>query len=103
MRAILDQPLFLAYLAVINVAAFFIYAYDKYCAIHNKWRIPEKVLLLLVVFGGGMGGLWRDETLSAQDAAYKVPLWCPSHHVAPSGGTHLSEIRKVPYFSASSV
>jgi len=30
MRAILDQPLFLAYLAVINVAAFFIYAYDKY-------------------------------------------------------------------------
>ena len=55
MRAILDQPLFLAYLAVINVAAFFIYAYDKYCAIHNKWRIPEKVLLLLVVFGGGMG------------------------------------------------
>lgn len=52
MRAILDQPLFLAYLAVINVAAFFIYAYDKYCAIHNKWRVPEKVLLLLVVFGG---------------------------------------------------
>ena len=50
MRAILDQPLFLAYLAVINVAAFFIYG-----AIHNKWRIPEKVLLLLVVFGGGMG------------------------------------------------
>ena len=54
MRAILDQPLFLAYLAVINVAAFFIYAYDKYCAIHNKWRIPEKVPLIMLLQVAGL-------------------------------------------------
>ena len=58
MRAILDQPLFLAYLAVINVAAFFIYAYDKYCAIHNNGAFPKKVLLFLSSLAAewGLGG-----------------------------------------------
>ena len=29
--------------------------YDKYQAIHKKWRIPEITLLSLAIIGGGIG------------------------------------------------
>lgn len=42
------------YLAVISAVSVFVCAIDKYCAANNKWRIPEKTLFLLSIFGGAL-------------------------------------------------
>ena len=46
---------FIAYLCVVNVATFLLYGLDKQKARMNRWRIPEKVLLGVAVFGGTVG------------------------------------------------
>lgn len=46
-----------AYLAVVNIATFFLYATDKHRAKKDKWRIPEKTLLKWAFFGGALGAL----------------------------------------------
>ena len=43
-------------LAAINIALCAMMGIDKLCAKLNKRRIPEKVLFLLAVLGGGLGG-----------------------------------------------
>ena len=50
-------PLLIYYLAGINVITFILYGIDKYKAKKNKWRIPEKTLILFAVFGGSVGAL----------------------------------------------
>lgn len=45
------------YLLVINLMAFCAYGLDKRKAIKDKWRIPERTLILLAVFGGSVGAL----------------------------------------------
>ena len=40
-----------------NIVCYAIYALDKYLAEHNKWRIPEFVLLLFSFLGGAFGAL----------------------------------------------
>ncbi len=45
--------LFIAY----NFIVFAITAFDKFLAKQNKWRIPEKTLLLLALFGGTIGAI----------------------------------------------
>lgn len=53
--------LFLIYLLLINVATFVTYAVDKWRAVHNSWRVPESVLIWMVVAFGGVGalaGIW---------------------------------------------
>lgn len=42
-------------LKLINIYTLFLYVYDKFCAIYNKWRIPELVLLLSAFLGGALG------------------------------------------------
>lgn len=49
------MKLFYIYLILINIVTFFIYGADKSRARKNKWRIPEKRLLLLAVIGGSIG------------------------------------------------
>ena len=49
--------IYLCVIGVISLVAFFLYASDKAKAKRGKWRIPEKVLLLLSFFGGAVGGL----------------------------------------------
>ncbi|MBH1939544.1 DUF1294 domain-containing protein [Mobilitalea sibirica] len=44
-----------AYLIVINIIGLFIMGYDKQRAIKNKWRVPERTLLILSFIGGGIG------------------------------------------------
>lgn len=41
--------------AVMGVIAFCTYGIDKYRAKHDKWRIPEKTLMLLALLGGAIG------------------------------------------------
>lgn len=45
------------YLLIINVITFLIYGLDKWKAKKDKWRVPEKTLLLLAVIGGSIGAL----------------------------------------------
>ena len=47
----------LAYLAVINVITFGLYGLDKYRAMNNMWRIPEKTLLGAAAVGGAYGAI----------------------------------------------
>lgn len=42
---------------IINVITFLVYGEDKRRARKNKWRIPEKTLLLLALLGGAPGAL----------------------------------------------
>ncbi len=49
--------IFLIYLLIINLIAFFVYAYDKGRAIRRKWRVPEATLITLAAIGGSIGSL----------------------------------------------
>lgn len=48
---------FLLFVLVMSLITFGVYTVDKLKAEKNKWRIPEKTLLLLSVFGGVYGAL----------------------------------------------
>ncbi|MBR3599618.1 MAG: DUF1294 domain-containing protein [Lachnospiraceae bacterium] len=47
--------LVVALVAVYNLVVFCIYGYDKRCAIKDKWRVPEKVLIGLAFLFGSVG------------------------------------------------
>ncbi|MCH5178826.1 MAG: DUF1294 domain-containing protein [Prevotellaceae bacterium] len=44
-------------LVLLNLVAFVFYLVDKHKARHGRWRIPERILLLLALFGGSVGAL----------------------------------------------
>lgn len=46
-----------AYLAAVNVITFALFAYDKYCAQNNKWRVRESTLLFFAAVGGTIGAV----------------------------------------------
>lgn len=43
------------YVFIMNLLAFLLYGVDKARARKQKWRIPEKTLLLVAVLGGSIG------------------------------------------------
>ncbi len=43
------------YLLIINVITFLMYGLDKWKAKKDKWRVPEKTLLLMAAIGGTIG------------------------------------------------
>ena len=47
----------LIYLAAVNLAAFIVYGWDKRLAVRERYRISEKTLILLALFGGSIGSL----------------------------------------------
>ncbi len=47
----------LLYYVILNLACFIIMGWDKLCACRHWRRIPEKVLFLCGLPGGGVGGL----------------------------------------------
>ena len=48
---------FLIVFAVWNFIVFLVYGIDKRRAVKEKWRIPEKTLILMALFFGGTGAL----------------------------------------------
>lgn len=46
---------FLLYLLLINLAGFCLFGVDKWKAVHQKWRIPEKTLFAVAILGGSFG------------------------------------------------
>ena len=47
----------LVYLSIINAISFVLMLVDKIKAKHQRWRIPEKVLLGVSFIGGSLGGV----------------------------------------------
>lgn len=45
------------YFLVVNVITFLLYGIDKRRARRNKWRVPEKTLIMVAVLGGSLGAL----------------------------------------------
>ena len=45
----------IAYVIIINIIGLLSMFIDKYRAIKNKWRIPEKTLFLIAILGGSIG------------------------------------------------
>lgn len=48
--------IYAAYLIILSIITFALYAADKSKAKKGRWRIPEKVLLLFSFIGGAFGG-----------------------------------------------
>lgn len=46
---------FMIYLAVVNMAGFFLMGLDKWKAKNRKWRISEKTLFGVSILGGSVG------------------------------------------------
>lgn len=43
------------YFLIVNIVAFAVAGYDKYLAVNNKFRIPEKTLFTIAFCGGSVG------------------------------------------------
>ena len=56
-KAIVMMRYIFYYLLFINVVAFVAYGVDKWKACRGRWRISEKMLLLLAAVGGSIGAL----------------------------------------------
>lgn len=68
------------YFIVINLLTFLLYALDKYKAIRQEWRIPERALLLMAFVGGAFGALsamriFRHKTRKGR-FRLMIPLFC---------------------------
>lgn len=66
------------YLSVVNVVTFALFAYDKYCAQHDRWRVRESTLLFWSAIGGALGAgiameICRHKTLHLK-FKFGVPL-----------------------------
>lgn len=60
-----------------GLIAYLLYAYDKQCAVLDKWRIPESLLLFVAAVGGSIGAymamrVYHHKTRKEQ-FAYGVP------------------------------
>ena len=51
------MELFGIYILLINLGTFFLFAADKWKAVHHRWRIQESVLIGFSALGGAFGGL----------------------------------------------
>lgn len=67
----------LIYLLLINFIGFIIMLIDKQRAIHKEWRIPEKTLILLSIFGGSIGMLAGMSTFRHKTKHKKFTIGVP--------------------------
>ena len=75
------QPadLVLVFLLLLNALTFVVYGIDKWRAQGGRWRIPERMLLLLAGFCGALGAslgmiVWNHKT-SHKRFRYLVPFF----------------------------
>ena len=73
---------FLLYLLLINAAAFILMLVDKRKAIKNRWRIPERTLILSALFGGSIGALLGMYTFRHKTKHLKFTLGIPAILIA---------------------
>ena len=73
---------FLLYLLLINAAAFLLMLVDKIKARKNRWRIPERTLMLCAALGGSVGALLGMYTFRHKTRHLKFTLGVPAILVA---------------------
>ena len=73
---------FLLYLLLINAAAFLLMLVDKLKAKKNRWRIPERTLILSAAFGGSIGALLGMYTFRHKTKHLKFTLGIPAILIA---------------------
>ena len=66
------------YLLLINAAAFLLMLIDKQKARKNRWRIPERTLMLSALFGGSIGALFGMYTFRHKTKHLKFTLGIPA-------------------------
>ncbi len=74
-----------AYLLATNIFAFVLFAYDKWCAQHDRWRVRESTLLFWSAIGGSLGaclamGILHHKTLHLK-FKFGVPFFLCLHAV----------------------
>ena len=67
----------LAYLIIINAAAFILMLADKIKAKRGSWRIPEATLMGIAALGGSVGALAGMYTFRHKTKHIKFTLWIP--------------------------
>ena len=70
------------YLLLINAAAFVLMLADKRKARKNRWRIPERTLILSAAFGGSIGALLGMYTFRHKTKHLKFTLGIPAILIA---------------------
>ena len=65
------------YIAGINVVAVILYGWDKFCAVHDRWRISESMLLFVAAIGGSMGALLAMQIFRHKTKHLKFRLGIP--------------------------
>ena len=73
---------FLLYLLLINAAALVLMLADKRKARKNRWRIPERTLILSAAFGGSIGALLGMYTFRHKTKHLKFTLGIPAILIA---------------------
>ena len=71
-----------AALAAVNLAAFIIMGIDKRRAVKNRWRIPERVLILFCVPFSAAGGLIGMHVFRHKTRKIKFSLGVPALLIA---------------------
>lgn len=69
---------FFLYLLLINAAAFLLMLADKRKARKNRWRIPERTLILTALLGGSIGALLGMYTFRHKTRHPKFNLGIPA-------------------------
>lgn len=69
--------LILGFLVAMSVVSFVAFGIDKYRARHDKWRIPERVLLLFAFFGGAIGAFAGMRAFHHKTQHYKFTILVP--------------------------
>ena len=70
------------YLLLINAVAFGLMLVDKFKARKNRWRIPERTLMLSAAFGGSIGALLGMYTFRHKTKHLKFTLGVPAILIA---------------------
>ena len=70
------------YLLLINAVAFVLMLVDKVKAKKNRWRIPERTLMLSAAFGGSIGALLGMYTFRHKTKHLKFTVGIPAILIA---------------------
>ena len=73
---------FLLYLLLIKASAFLLMLVDKVKARKNRWRIPERTLMLSAALGGSVGALLGMYTFRHKTRHMKFVLGVPAILIA---------------------
>ncbi len=65
------------YLVIMNIGVFLLYGFDKWKAKADRWRVPEKTLLLTALAGGSLGALLGMEVFHHKTKHWKFRILVP--------------------------